>query len=228
VTDNLLFGIEGDDLEVARGQIERRLGIALHPRYSDYRGGDYYHSTDFPRAALESEHLVLRHNFVPFEREWEQPQWKNCTFLLDVCDTERPSFFDAALAGYATRIPASQGGSPHPFEPLAERDLDVPYALPAEYKAIASRGLVDLTPWRLLDGRGAVLLLRDLRRRFRAKYVPFASCETNNDLACFDPAEPGAVVIVHDYTGDGSEREGASHPTFSAWLREATADERAP
>src|SRR5438105_4487230 len=103
-------------------------------------------------------------------------------------------------------------------ELLAPEDLDVVLAVPAELRRIVSQGLVDLTPWHVMDRALAKKRMTAMRTRYRTKYVPLARRQDNDDLACIDPALPGQIVIVHDFASEGSERR-AIHGTFWDWFR---------
>lgn len=61
-----------------------------------------------------------------------------------------------------------------------------------------------------------------LRERCLTKYVPFARRQDNDDLACLEPST-AAVVIVHDFSSEGSERR-ESFATFWDWFRAAVED----
>jgi hypothetical protein len=69
-----------------------------------------------------------------------------------------------------------------------------------------------------------------LRTRFRAlqqryttrRLVPFAFRQDNDDVACWD-ADPGSVMIIHDYASPSYEQR-AEFPDFYAWFRQAIED----
>jgi hypothetical protein len=108
-------------------------------------------------------------------------------------------------------------------ELVGREDLDVTLHLPPELHRIASQGLVDLTPWHLMDRAHAKQRLAGMRTRYRTKYVPFARRQDNDDVACLDPAMPGQIVLVHDFADEGWERR-ATYGTFWDWFRAAVED----
>jgi hypothetical protein len=103
------------------------------------------------------------------------------------------------------------------FEPS---DLDVPVMLPDGLLRIVEQNLVDLTPWHVMPRELAVKRLRGLRQRYTPKYVPFASRQDNDDLACIDPARPEKIVIVHDFASEGTELRKC-FDSFWDWFRAA-------
>jgi hypothetical protein len=52
--------------------------------------------------------------------------------------------------------------------------------------------------------------------------VPFAECQDNDDVVCWD-VPTGEVVVVHDY-GDSDRRDRLTFENFYAWLRQAVED----
>jgi len=218
----LLFGIDDNDLQAARDRVEHMLGIELHERDNDARGGRYFDSRDLrdPRGFREHEEFVLQRNYIASEDDWTVPEHQECALVLQVRGTRRPSFICEALAGYANLFPDAVSETRR-VEGLAEEDLDISFQLPAEYKRVMKQGLVDLTPWHLLERAAAIRRMQGLRTRFRTKYIPFAYRQQNDDVACFDPDRSGAVIVVHDYASEGFELQGESHATFWDWFRRA-------
>lgn len=109
------------------------------------------------------------------------------------------------------------------IEFLRVEDLDVSVSYPDELERVLKQGLVDLTPWRMMDREAAKQRLRGLRGRYSVKYVPFAWRQDNDDIACLDPAQPGHVVVVHDFASEGYERRRA-FDSFWDWFRAAIED----
>jgi hypothetical protein len=109
------------------------------------------------------------------------------------------------------------------IELLRAEDVDVPMVYPDGLERVFQQGLADLTPWHMMDREAAKQRLRGLRERYRAKYVPFARRQDNDDIACIDPERPGHVVIVHDFAGEGHERR-RDFDSFWDWFRAAVED----
>lgn len=102
-------------------------------------------------------------------------------------------------------------------------DLDVAVELPEGLARIVKQNLADLTPWHLLRRDLAVKRLQGMRQRYSRKYVPFAYRQDNDDVACLDPANPGDIVIVHDFASEGTELR-QRFGTFWDWFRAAVED----
>jgi hypothetical protein len=102
-------------------------------------------------------------------------------------------------------------------------DLPAGFSYPALFVRVVELGLTNLEPWRFLEdeflrGRHLGLIDRYPSRRL----VPFARRQDNDDVACWDLAE-GGIVIIHDFASPGYELR-ARLPNFSAWLRMAIDD----
>jgi hypothetical protein len=109
------------------------------------------------------------------------------------------------------------------IELLRPEDLDVDVAYPEGIGRVLAHGLVDLTPWHMMDRELAKQRVRGLRERYRRKYVPFARRQDNDDIACIDPERPGRVVIVHDFASEGYELR-QEFESFWDWFRAAVED----
>ena len=108
-------------------------------------------------------------------------------------------------------------------ELLRPEDVDVPLEYPDGLRRVAQQGLANLTPWHLMDRETAKQRLQGLRGRYKAKYVPFARRQDNDDIACIDPARPGHVILVHDFASEGHERR-RDFDSFWEWFRAAVED----
>lgn len=104
-----------------------------------------------------------------------------------------------------------------------ESDLDVPLSFPDGLLRTMRQNLLDLTPWHFLPREIAVVRLRSMRQRYTRKYVPFAYRQDSDDLACIDPVNPCAVVIVHDFASEGTELR-KRFDSYWDWFREAIED----
>lgn len=109
------------------------------------------------------------------------------------------------------------------IELLYAEDVDVPLVYPDGLKRVFEQGLIDLTPWHMMDREAAKQRLRGLRERYKVKYVPFARRQDNDDIACIDHERPGHVVIVHDFAGEGYEQR-RDFDSFWDWFRVAVED----
>jgi hypothetical protein len=95
----LLFGIECDDLQNARSQLEHALGLTLDLHESGYRGGEYYR-----RGDVGDEHFILQRNFDDVEMEWAEPSCSECGLIFYANETERADFICSALASFARLV----------------------------------------------------------------------------------------------------------------------------
>jgi hypothetical protein len=97
------------------------------------------------------------------------------------------------------------------------------FSYPALFVRVVELGLTDLEPWWLLEDEPLIDRHRGLIARYPSRrLLPFARRQDNDDVACWDLAE-GGVVIIHDYASPGYELR-ARLPNFSAWLRMAIDD----
>lgn len=109
------------------------------------------------------------------------------------------------------------------IELLRAEDVDVPLEYPDGLQRVAQQGPTDLTPWHMMDREVARQRLHGLRGRYKAKYVPFARRQDNDDIACTDPERPGQVIVVHDFASEGYERR-RDFDSFWDWFRAAVED----
>jgi hypothetical protein len=127
-----------------------------------------------------------------------------------------PRSKSARLMGCRSEAMSSQ-------ELLYPEDLDVHAPYPEGLVRIVKQGLVDLTPWHVMDRDLAKQRLLGLRERYRQKYVPFAWRQDNDDIACLEAERPGGIVIVHDFASEGFERR-QEFDSFWDWFRSAIED----
>jgi hypothetical protein len=106
------------------------------------------------------------------------------------------------------------------------RDDELPSGLgyPAVFRRLVDRGLLYFEPWFVLEGD----LLRQRLHGIQARYpgrtlLPFARREDNDDVACWDAAYPGKVVVIHDFAQPGWEQRVVLED-FATWLRLALED----
>lgn len=107
---------------------------------------------------------------------------------------------------------------------LAQEELPDGFAYPGALRRLVERQLTRLEPWWVFDASVARTLMQGLRGRFPDHpLVPFAKREDNDDIACFDHANPGTVIVFHDFASDAWERRRI-WPDFYGWLRQAVED----
>ena len=107
---------------------------------------------------------------------------------------------------------------------LFGNELPAGFVYPDQFGRIIDLGILDLEPWYMLQGD----ILREVNKGLRTRYpqrslVPFARRQDNDDTACWDAAEPGRVVVIHDFASSGWEQR-AAYGDFYQWLRQAIED----
>lgn len=106
---------------------------------------------------------------------------------------------------------------------LGPADLPSGFSYPREFLRVVALGVIDLEPWRVLDGDRLATRAAGLRNRYRERIlVPFAERIDNDDVACWD-IDRDRVAIVHDFAGPGWEHV-AEFADFYDWLRQAVDD----
>jgi hypothetical protein len=103
---------------------------------------------------------------------------------------------------------------------LETADLGLPFTYPADFRRIVDQGLINLSPWHIMPQALAKKRLEGVRQRYRIMYVPFARRQDNDDVACFDPARPQRIFVIHDFAPEGSQ-ERQAFPSFWDWFRNA-------
>ena len=92
ITHYDLYGCRLEDLESARAEVERALGIELKAHESEFHGGDIYRSGSSAR-----ESFLLKRNFDAVESEWFEDKFKEYPILLYVDRTHRPEEIEKRL-----------------------------------------------------------------------------------------------------------------------------------
>ncbi len=93
------------------------------------------------------------------------------------------------------------------------------FTYPRAYLRLVEQGIVDLTPWYLLDAERVTRYAAELVRRYPGtERLPFARRQDNDDVACFDRSRPGQVVLLHDGATPGTEQRRV-FPDVWAWFR---------
>jgi hypothetical protein len=107
---------------------------------------------------------------------------------------------------------------------LQNEDLPEGFSYPGALKRLVERELTHLEPWWVCDASVARDRMKGFARRYPGKLlVPFAKREDNDDVACFDQASPGSVVVLHDFASDAWDRRRV-FGDFYSWLRQAVED----
>lgn len=87
-----LYGIDCENLNVARVLIESLLNIAMLAHESGFHSGEYYRLYD-----VGQEHFILQHNYDDFEGEWMEEVFSKYPILFYVNETDRSSDLKASL-----------------------------------------------------------------------------------------------------------------------------------
>lgn len=103
---------------------------------------------------------------------------------------------------------------------LNQKDVPSWFSYPDEFVRIVNQGLLDFSPWIVLQGA----LLKERFYGLADKYpnrnlVPFARREDNDDVACWEKNEV-KVVVIHDFSSEGFECK-EYYDSFWDWLRSA-------
>jgi hypothetical protein len=107
---------------------------------------------------------------------------------------------------------------------LNDDELPAGMRYPGALRRLVERQLTRLEPWWVFDATMARERMKGLAERYPGQHlVPFAKREDNDDVACFEPASPGRVIIIHDFASEGWERRQVFED-FYAWLRHAVED----
>lgn len=103
--------------------------------------------------------------------------------------------------------------------PDGERAAWVVY--PRAFLRIVEQGLIDLTPWHILEASQAVVSFEGLARRYPSRDLfPFAYRQDNDDIACWSKDSGETVFIIHDFASPGWENSGVFDDVWS-WFRDA-------
>lgn len=164
----------------------------------------------------DSDELIVAH---PAERRvlWDI----ECDLESELAEPFRPDYLKL-LEAARERV-----GQPLDVTTRTARDLlpddRLPewFTYPPEFLDLVERKLLNLTPWWNLTGDHLSERLDGLKKRYPSRdLMPFARRLDNDDVACWDRAEPGTVVIIHDYASPGFEDAGRFEDLW-AWFRAA-------
>lgn len=87
----LYFGIQSDDLEACRREVERLLGVSLHGRVSIH-WGEYY--SNWPERI---DHVELQFNWEDYEDGIKSPNFYRFPLVLSLIDSTAPAAHMASL-----------------------------------------------------------------------------------------------------------------------------------
>jgi hypothetical protein len=92
---------------------------------------------------------------------------------------------------------------------------------PRSFCRMVDQGLINITPWHLLEGTECLAYSRKLGERYPFRDLfPFAYRQDNDDFACWAKGTGERVFIIHDFSSPGWEEEGFFDDVWS-WFREA-------
>jgi hypothetical protein len=107
---------------------------------------------------------------------------------------------------------------------LSMEELPAGFTYPRMFLRLVERELLYFEPWFILQGDQLRVRYKGMLERFPDRQVvPFARREDNDDVACFDTAEPSGVLILHDFADVGWERPRRLD-SVAAWVRLAVED----
>ncbi len=92
---------------------------------------------------------------------------------------------------------------------------------PHSFCRLVEQGLIDLTPWHVMEAERALTQARGLKRRYSGRDLfPFAYRQDNDDVACWSSGSGERVFIIHDFASPGWE-DVAQFSDVWAWFRSA-------
>jgi len=98
------------------------------------------------------------------------------------------------------------------------------FEYPIEFLAVIEHKLISWEPWQIENGNSLLLRYDGLKERYpKYQLIPFANRGDNDDIACWDIAIPGKVIIIHDFASQGWERRKI-YDSFWDWFRQAIQD----
>jgi hypothetical protein len=104
---------------------------------------------------------------------------------------------------------------------IDEPDLPKGFTYPGAFLRVVNQGLIDLTPWYIIDKDQALKRLAGLKDRYPTRsLIPFARRDDNDDVACFEIGQEHSVTIVHDFASSGYETK-KKLDTFWDWFKYA-------
>lgn len=105
------------------------------------------------------------------------------------------------------------------FQEIIKEDIPDWLTLPELYKQLCKEKKVKYLPWYLFSRDRLLYRLEGLKQRYPNRdYFPFARHDYTDDVACWDKARPGKVLIVHDFASEGWEAREV-FDSFEDWLQ---------
>ncbi len=104
-----------------------------------------------------------------------------------------------------------------------ERKLPYEFRYCESIKKVVELNLVNLKPWEFIDDEWMTNLLPEMQRLYpKRKLIPFASNQTNSEIACFEVDRNEEVQIIHFGASDGWEQRSEKKiANFWSWFRSA-------
>lgn len=107
---------------------------------------------------------------------------------------------------------------------LSAKELPLGFSYPQQFMHIIELGLIDLSPWYLLEGKSLRDTIEGLSQRYPERnLIPFARRQDNDDIACWQASSKNEVFIVHDFASPGWELH-SQFTGFYDWFRFAIED----
>jgi hypothetical protein len=104
---------------------------------------------------------------------------------------------------------------------LAPGEILDGFTYPKGFVRLVHQGVVNLTPWHLMDVMRVRKEFQALAARYSSRHLfPIAYRQDNDDLACWSKGHGDTVFIIHNFASEGFEDEGI-FPTFWDWFRDA-------
>ena len=80
------------------------------------------------------------------------------------------------------------------------------FIFPKSYLALIECGLQDFVNWYIWKPEESEERLLGVSKRYpNRKLIPFARCNSTDDIACFEYGKGDTVVVIHDFAGVGWE-----------------------
>jgi hypothetical protein len=104
---------------------------------------------------------------------------------------------------------------------IKQSGLPLDFHFPDSYLKSFKLGLVNLTPWHIMDYEHILSRFQGLKERYPERVlIPFAGRQDNDDIACFELGKGELVQVIHDFASPGWEQR-ESYPDFWLWFRVA-------
>ncbi|WP_316228459.1 hypothetical protein [Bradyrhizobium sp. SZCCHNR1039] len=98
--------------------------------------------------------------------------------------------------------------------PEAERPSWLQY--PRSYRRLVAQGLVDLSPWHVMECQRVITHFRGLAQRYpKRELFPFAYRQDDDDVACWARSLGEKVVVIHNFASRGWEDEATFDNVWS-------------